>query len=243
MGTMTESSGSTNDHSAPQQAGEGAEAPGELFYTLWTVFKRGGSPAGNGATPLADALSSFEADGVVLRGFYDVSAMRADADILVWVHGPQPEKLQTAIRSLRRTDTFAGTTMEWSAMGVHRDAEFSKSHSPAFSRGVAPAEWVCVYPFVRSYDWYILPTEERRAMLMDHGLKGRGYPQVISNTVSSFALNDYEWILALEAPELVDLVDLMRHLRETEARRHVREEVPFYTGRRINPDEIAEVLK
>jgi chlorite dismutase len=35
----------------------------------------------------------------------------------------------------------------------------------------------------------------------------------------------------------------MRHLRETEARRHVREEVPFYTGRRISPDEIAEVLQ
>ena len=52
----------------------------------------------------------------------------------------------------------------------------------------------------------------------------------------------YEWILALEAPELVDLVDLMRHLRQTEARRHVREEVPFFTGRRIGLDEIAEVL-
>ena len=32
--------------------------------------------------------------------------------------------------------------------------------------------------------------------------------------------------------ELVDLVDLMRYLRQTEARRHVREEVPFYTGPR-----------
>jgi chlorite dismutase len=79
-------------------------------------------------------------------------------------------------------------------------------------------------------------------MLGDHGRKGSQYPQVLANTVASFALGDYEWILALEAPELVDLVDLMRHLRQTEARRHVREEVPFYTGRRIEVDEIAEVL-
>jgi chlorite dismutase len=34
----------------------------------------------------------------------------------------------------------------------------------------------------------------------------------------------------------------MRHLRATEARNHVREEVPFYTGRRISADEVAEVL-
>ncbi|MGV0110406.1 MULTISPECIES: hydrogen peroxide-dependent heme synthase [unclassified Arthrobacter] len=239
---MTEPNGSNPAH-APQQTGEGAEAPGELFYTLWTVFKRGSATTDSGAHTLDEVVASFEQDGVVLRGFYDVSAMRADADVMVWLHGPRPEDLQMAVRRLRRTEMFAETTMVWSAMGVHRDAEFSKSHSPAFSRGVAPAEWVCVYPFVRSYEWYILPTDERREMLMDHGLKGRKYPQVISNTVSSFALNDYEWILALEAPDLVDLVDLMRYLRETEARRHVREEVPFYTGRRINHDEIAEVLQ
>jgi chlorite dismutase len=79
-------------------------------------------------------------------------------------------------------------------------------------------------------------------MLADHGRKGAQHRTVLSNTVASFALGDYEWILALEAPELVELVDLMRDLRQTEARRHVREEVPFFTGRRIGLDEIAEVL-
>lgn len=221
---------------------DGDDAGTSLFYTLWTVFKRSGAAGDDGAA-LQSAIADLAAAGVTVRGLYDVSAMRADADIMVWLHGPQPEALQAAVRTLRRTETLAGTDIAWSAMGVHRDAEFSKSHSPAFSRGVAPAEWVCVYPFVRSYDWYILPTEERREMLYDHGMKGRQYPQVISNTVSSFALGDWEWILALEAPDLVDLVDLMRHLRETEARRHVREEVPFYTGRRIDALEVAEVLR
>lgn len=215
---------------------------GSQFYTLWTVFKRSAAAPDDGGA-LESAVSELEAAGVVVRGFYDVSAMRAEADVMVWLHGAKPEELQAGVRTLRRTATLADAEIVWSAMGVHRDAEFSKSHSPAFSRGVAPEQWVCVYPFVRSYDWYILPSEERREMLYDHGMKGRQYPQVISNTVSSFALGDWEWILALEAPELVDLVDLMRHLRETEARRHVREEVPFYTGRRINAKEVAEVLR
>ena len=109
-------------------------------------------------------------------------------------------------------------------------------------RGKDPEAWLTVYPFVRSYEWYILPDDERRQMLADHGRKGSEHRQVLSNTVASFALGDYEWILAFEADELVDLVDLMRHLRQTEARRHVREEVPFFTGRRIALDEITEVL-
>lgn len=214
-----------------------------LGYTLWAVFRR--DPARPVLTgDLAAAVAEVEATGVVVRGFYDVSGLRADADLMIWLTGIgiAPEALQSALRTLRRAEPLASLTPVWNAMGVHRDAEFTASHLPAFMRDKDPEAWLTVYPFVRSYDWYILPDDERRQMLADHGRKGAQHRTVLSNTVASFALGDYEWILALEAPELVELVDLMRDLRQTEARRHVREEVPFYTGRRIGLDEIAEVL-
>jgi chlorite dismutase len=65
---------------------------------------------------------------------------------------------------------------------------------------------------------------------------------VRSNTVACFALNDYEWLLAFEADELHRLVDLMRHLRGAEARRHTREETPFFTGVRRPLGEIVADL-
>ena len=220
-----------------------AEAPetATLGYTLWAVLRR--DPA-HPAQPgdLDPAIAAVTAAGVTIRGFYDVSSMRADADLMIWVHGPDPQKLQWALRELRRSEPLRTLLPTWNAMGVHRDAEFTHNHLPAFMRGKEPEAWITVYPFVRSYDWYLLPDDERKKMLGDHGRKGSEYPQVLANTVASFALGDYEWILALEAPELVDLVDLMRHLRQTEARRHVREEVPFFTGRRIEPAEVAEVM-
>jgi len=217
-----------------------AETP-ELGYTLWSVLRRNPDKAvaGNG---IDEAIAAVEAAGVTIRGFYDVSSVRADADLMIWLHGTNPEKLQWALRELRRSELLVTLLPTWNALGVHRDAEFTSNHLPAFMRGKEPAEWLTVYPFVRSYEWYLLPEDERRAMLGNHGRKGSEYPQVLANTVASFALGDYEWILALEAPELVDLVDLMRHLRQTDARMHVREEVPFYTGRRIQVSEIAEVL-
>jgi len=102
--------------------------------------------------------------------------------------------------------------------------------------------YICVYPFVRSYEWYLLPDAERRQMLMDHGIAARGYPDVRANTVSSFALGDYEWVLAFEADELPRIVDLMRALRASRARRHVREEVPFFTGPRVPVTELVTGL-
>ena len=177
-----------------------------------------------------------------MRGVYDVSGMRESADLMLWLTGKEPDALQAAIRQLRRQPLLAGTRQSWNAMGVHREAEFTSNHSPAFARGAEAGAWVCVYPFVRSYEWYYMNPQRRGEMLKNHGMKAREYPQVLANTIACFGLNDFEWLLALEAPELVDLVDIMRHFRNTEARLHVREETPFYTGRRITTHEIAEVL-
>ncbi|WP_309080082.1 hydrogen peroxide-dependent heme synthase [Zhihengliuella sp.] len=215
-----------------------------LHFTLWTVFKRESDlDRSEGVGAFEALVEELAADGVTLRGAYDVSGMRADADVMVWLHGPTAEGLQAAVRKIRRTYLFAETSVVWSSMGVHREAEFAKDHSPAFSRGVPAGEWMTVYPFVRSYEWYLLDPAERGKMLRDHGILGRDFPDVLANTVAAFALNDYEWMICLEAPVLIDLVDMMRHLRYTDARNHVREEVPFYTGQRIDIAQIAEVLR
>lgn len=239
---------STDAYGSPASHDDGPEPVG---YTLWAVLRRDPSPAARAAAAAADPADlAAELDAVVarlpqdvtLRGTYDASGLRADADVIVWLTGPTAEGLQAALRTLRRTTLLGDLLPVWNALGVHRPAEFTARHLPAFLRDVPPAAWLTVYPFVRSYEWYILPEEERRTMLADHGRKGRDFPQVLSNTVSAFSLGDYEWLLGLEADELTDLVDLMRHLRYTEARRHVREELPFYTGRRVGSDELAEIL-
>jgi chlorite dismutase len=217
-----------------------------IRYTMWSVFRA--------ATPLGMALReelSGEVDGlfdqlaakdVVIRGTYDVSALRADADLMIWWHAASSDALQDAYGLLRRTKLGAHLAPVWSSMALHRPAEFNKSHVPAFLAGEEARAYVCVYPFVRSYEWYLLPDEERREMLAEHGRMARAYPDVRANTVSSFALGDYEWILAFEADELHRIVDLMRDLRASRARRHVREEIPFYTGRRRPVAEIVAAL-
>ena len=167
-----------------------------------------------------------------MRGIYDVSGFRADADVMFWWHAPSVEVLQEAYAVVRKS--LLGGVLEpvWSQIGMHRPAEFNKAHLPAFLTDENPGAYICVYPFVRSYDWYLLPAEQRSTMLRDHGMAAAGYKDVKANTVSAFALGDYEWLLAFEAEQLDRIVDLMRDLRDTEARRHVREEIPFFTGPR-----------
>lgn len=179
-------------------------------------------------------LEEILALGVEIRGFYDVGGFRADADLMMWALADGPEQLQAAYHLLRASELGAHLAPVWSAMATHRPAEFNRSHVPSCFSGFAPRPWLCVYPFVRSYEWYSLPDEDRSRMLREHGKAGREYPDVVASTLSSFALGDYEWILAFESDELHRLVDVMRHQRSVEARRHVREETPFFTGPRVD---------
>ena len=191
----------------------------------------------------ATFLKQQEENGVVVRGIYDVAGPRADSDFMIWTHAETLEQLQQTYSDFRRTTALGrATTPFWSSVALHRPAEFNKSHVPAFMADEEPGNYICVYPFVRSLDWYLLPDEERRKMRADHGMAARGYKDVRANTVPAFALGDYEWILAFEAPELYRIVDLMRDLRATEARRHVREEIPFFTGPRVGVEELVSRL-
>lgn len=216
-----------------------------FFYTLWTIFKRSdAAPRTDAAAAEFDALiEQLAAEGAVVRGIYDVSAMREDADIMIWIHGPAAELLQASMRKIRRSALLAGTQIVYSTMGVHREAEFAKDHSPAFARGVDAKGWMTVYPFVRSTDWYTMDPAERGKMLRDHGVLGREFPEVLANTVAAFSFSDYEWQICLEADDMIDLVDMMRHLRYSKARLHVRDELPFHTGRRLaTPADVAALL-
>ncbi len=208
-----------------------------IRYTMWSVFEVT-EPLGKDdrAAMVAEVealVAELESGDVVVRGFYDVAGLRGDADLMVWWHAERIEDLQDAYHRLLRTDFGAHLSSVWSNAAIHRPAEFNKSHVPAFMAGEDPRAYVCVYPFVRSYEWYLLEESERRDMLREHGQMAREFPDVRANTISSFALGDYEWILAFEADELHRIVDLMRELRPSRARLHVREEVPFFTGPRV----------
>ncbi len=106
-----------------------------------------------------------------MRGLYDVAGLRADADFMIWTHAERVEALQATYADFRRT-TMLGRACSpvWSSVALHRPAEFNKSHVPAFLAGEEPGAYICVYPFVRSYEWYLLPDEERRRMLAEHGM-------------------------------------------------------------------------
>jgi peroxiredoxin len=140
-------------------------------YLMFSVFSvRPGELGHGGREEVVDETATFikqqEERGVVVRGLYDVAGLRADADFMIWTHAERVEPLQATYADFRRTTALGrACTPVWSSVALHRPAEFNKSHIPAFLAGEDAGNYICVYPFVRSYEWYLLPDEERRRML------------------------------------------------------------------------------
>ncbi|MFS8543137.1 MAG: chlorite dismutase family protein [Limnochordales bacterium] len=174
-------------------------------------------------------LSEAEPE-VQVRGVYSTVGFRADSDLMLWTISESPDALQRLTVRLRQSQLGRGLDLSWAFMGVHRPAEFAPDHIPAFMKGVPPARYISVYPFVRSEEWYLLPPADRGRMLREHGALGKDFGDVLANTTQAFGLTDFEWLLAFESDRLDRIVDMIRHLRAAEARRYTKVEIPFIVG-------------
>ena len=206
----------------------------ETIYAGYSVFKAVPARLGHTEREVAakEVVDLFEewADRVQVRGAYSTVGFRGDADVMFWWISRSADDIQDLLLALRQTEAGAGVDQTEAFLGLVRPAEFATDHLPAFVQGKPPKKYACIYPFVRTAEWYLLDPQERGALLREHGEAGREYPDVLANTTSAFGLGDFEWILAFEADRLERIVELIRRLRATEARRYTKLEVPFFTG-------------
>ena len=206
----------------------------ELIFASYPVFcaapERTEALDRDTAVKEVDALFEDRRDRVEVRGVYSTAGFSARADLMLWWVTRSAEDAQEVTTAFRKTALGRALLPVETFLGLVRPAEFTRDHSPAFAEGKAPKRFLCLYPFVRTPEWYLLDPHERAALLKEHGMAAAAFRDVWANTTSAFGLGDHEWILAFEADSVDRIVDLIRALRATEARRYTKVEVPFFTG-------------
>ena len=106
------------------------------LYAMYCVFATAMPlPVDAASAELEDAVAET---GVTIRGFYDVGGFRADADLMVWTLASDPRDLQAGYHAFRKTELGITLDPVWSVMGVHRPAEFNRTHVPSCFAGFAP---------------------------------------------------------------------------------------------------------
>jgi hydrogen peroxide-dependent heme synthase len=107
--------------------------------------------------------------------------------------------------------------------------------------------YVSFYPMtkrrVHPDNWYGLPVAERNRLMREHGLTGRRYAgRVFQVITGSTGLDDWEWGVTLFAADPLEFKRIVTEMRYDEASTRYGEFGSFYTGIRLDPDELAGML-
>jgi peroxiredoxin len=94
---------------------------------------------------------------------------------------------------------------------------------------------VCFYPMSKrrevSGNWYMLPFEERRALMEGHGRKGREFAgRVLQLVTGSTGLDDWEWAVTLFATDPAAIKQCVSEMRFDPASAVYADFGPFVTG-------------
>jgi hydrogen peroxide-dependent heme synthase len=119
--------------------------------------------------------------------------------------------------------------------------------APRLWPDVPARPYVCFYPMDKrrgeSRNWYQLPIEQRQAMMRDHGIIGRKYAGLVTQIISgSIGLDNFEWGVDLFADDPLVFKKLVYEMRFDEASAVYGTFGDFYTGIRVRPAELAQLL-
>jgi chlorite dismutase len=112
-------------------------------------------------------------------------------------------------------------------LSAARPSIYSSKVTPGFMTDEQPMKYVIVYPFVKTREWYLLPFDQRKKMMEEHIAIGRKFPQIRLNTTYSFGIDDQDFMLAFETPDLIAFQELIMQLRETQVSRYIERDTPM----------------
>jgi chlorite dismutase len=112
---------------------------------------------------------------------------------------------------------------------------------------IPPRRYVCFYPMDKKrgeeINWYLLPYEERAALMIDHGKIGRSFHGLVTQVISgSIGFDDWEWGVDLYADDPLVFKKLIYEMRFDAASARYAAFGPFFTGMQFSIEALSAFL-
>ncbi len=173
---------------------------------------------------------------------------KADLGILALSESPQ------RLRELQSAVVRAGAVLTYSYLSLTEISEYSGGVPEAMRlariRPSLPPEGLtafCFYPMSKRRgeedNWFRLPYDDRKRLMMEHGVSGRTFAGRITQLITgSTGLDEYEWGVTLFGRNLQDLKECVYQMRFDEASARYADFGDFLTGVVASPHEVFEMM-
>ena len=186
------------------------------------------------------ALIERSAEKMITRTYSTVGTRR-DTDFLVWQVADELPPITNWHTDLLRPPLASALERPHSYLSMTMRSIYSNPlHEGTGKRDRLrddgdTADYLFVYPMVKTREWYKLPAEERQRIMGEHIAIGHAFHDIKINTTYSYGLDDQEFVVAFEGDEPGRFLALVRDLRESESSSYTERDTPMFTCRRLEP--------
>ena len=178
---------------------------------------------------------------------YSTIGLRTNVDFMIWRIGYELDPFQEMTAHLNRTEMAKYLEPSQSFLSMTKRSMYIDKDNPEHAEDrlhIIPgkSEYLFVYPFVKTRDWYARTGEQRQEMMEEHIRIGSKYRSVKLHTTYSFGLDDQEFVVAFETDNPADFLDLVQELRETKASSYTLRDTPMFTCRQRSLAECLDAL-
>jgi len=183
----------------------------------------------------------------LLMHSYSTVGLRTNVDFMIWRIGYELDPIQEMTGQLNRTEMAKYIEPTQSFLSMTKRSMYIDKDNPEHVEDrlhIVPgkSEYLFIYPFVKTREWYSRPAEIRQEMMDEHIRIGMKYRSVKLHTTYSFGLDDQEFVVAFETDHPADFLDLVQELRETKASSYTLRDTPMFTCRQRSLDECLAAL-
>jgi len=183
----------------------------------------------------------------LLMHCYSTVGLRTNVDFMIWRIGYDLEPMQEMTARLNQTEMAKYIQVTQSFLSMTKRSMYIDKDNPDHVEDrlhIIPgkSQYLFVYPFVKTREWYSRPAEQRQEMMEEHIRIGSKYHSVKLHTTYSFGLDDQEFVVAFETDYPSDFLDLVQELRETKASSYTLRDTPMFTCRQRTLGECLDAL-
>jgi chlorite dismutase len=161
---------------------------------------------------------------------YSLVGTRGDCDLMVRAIAATLEPIHELHVLLNQSGLMRFADVPYSYLAVTKESPYSdEPDRPLAPRPGADSKYLIVYPMWKKREWYRLPEEERMRVMRDHIAVARRFTGIETNTAYSFGVDDQEFVVAFDANDPSEFLDLVQALRATESSAFTASETPIFT--------------
>jgi chlorite dismutase len=159
---------------------------------------------------------------------YSLVGTRGDCDLMIRTASRNVDDIHELHVVLNQSGLMRWADIPHSYLALTKESIYADEPQPLAPRPT-DHRYLIVYPMWKKREWYRLSDEERMRIMREHIAVARKYSGISTNTAYSFGLDDQEFVVAFDADDPMEFLDLVQDLRATESSAYTESETPIFT--------------